>query len=315
MFYELIIIGGGPGGVAAGVYAARKKIKTALITDIIGGQSLVSSSIENWIGTKSIDGAGFGAMLEEHLREHKDDIDVFDGDKVIQIEKISDEDKADTPRFRVKTETGKEFDTATILLVAGSRRRRLNVPGEEKFEGHGVAYCAVCDAPLFKGKDMVVIGGGNSALESVVDLFPYAKKIYLLHRRDHFKGDPVTLEKIKSNKEQVEIIKNVEIDEILGDKMVEGLRYREKESGQEKTISVQGVFVEIGSLPNSEIVADFVEMNDWREVKVNHRNQRTATLGLWAAGDVTDLPYKQNNISTGDSIKALLDIYDFLKVK
>jgi alkyl hydroperoxide reductase subunit F len=186
------------------------------------------------------------------------------------------------------------------------------VPGEDKFEGKGVVYCSTCDAPVFKGKTVVVVGGGNSGLEAVVDLFPYADKIYLLHRSESFRGDPVTQDEVFSNP-KVETILNAETTEVLGDRVVEGLKYRDKKTGEEKELKVQGVFVEIGSVPNSEMVKDLVNIDKYGEVVVDHKTQATSQKGIWAAGDITDVLYKQNNISAGDAVKAVLNIYDYLK--
>lgn len=303
MIYDLVIVGGGPAGVAAGVYAARKKIKTALITDSFGGQSLVSDDIENWIGTKSVSGFDLAKMFEEHLRS-QEDIEVRDGDLVSKIEKAA-------VGFKITTEGGEIFETKTVLLTAGSRRRKLGVAGEDKFEGKGVQYCSTCDAPIFKDKVVAVAGGGNSGLEAVIDLLPYASKIYLLHRKEALKGDAVTQEKIRQES-KVEIILNAEIQEILGEKIVSALTYKDKSSETIKRLSVQGVFVEIGSVPNSDLVKELVKTNNYGEVIVDHRTQATSNSGIWAAGDVTDVLYKQNNISAGDAIKAVLNIYDYL---
>lgn len=169
-----------------------------------------------------------------------------------------------------------------------------------------------CDAPVFKDKVVAVIGGGNSGLEAVVDLFPYANKIYLIHRGDTLKGDPITQEEVKKNP-KVEIILNAETQEIIGDKVVEKLSYKDKKTGETKELEVQGVFIEIGSVPNSEIVKDLVELNEYGEVIVDHKTQATSEKGIWAAGDITDVLYKQNNISAGDAVKAVLNIYDYLK--
>ncbi|MEK7513060.1 MAG: FAD-dependent oxidoreductase, partial [Patescibacteria group bacterium] len=193
-----------------------------------------------------------------------------------------------------------------------SRRRRLGVPGEARFEGKGVAFCATCDAPLFKGKEVVVVGGGNSGLESVVDLIPYASKVYLLHRGSALKGDPVTEERIRKHP-KVTVILNAETEEIVGEMMVGGTRYRDAVTGTVHTLAAQGVFVEIGSVPNSEMVADLVKLNDWKEIVVDHRTQQTSAAGIWAAGDVADCRYKQNNISAGDAVKAVLNMYETLK--
>ncbi|KKU19153.1 MAG: NADH dehydrogenase, partial [Parcubacteria group bacterium GW2011_GWA2_46_10] len=201
------------------------------------------------------------------------------------------------------------YEAKKVLVTSGSHRKRLEVPGGKEFDGKGVAYCATCDAPLYQDKDVAVVGGGNAGLESVIDLEPYASKIYLLHRRDELKGDPVSQEKIKGMK-KVEIIYNADTQEIMGDKFVTGLRYRDNKTGEEKTLAVQGVFVEIGIVPNSDIVADLVKLNSRGEIVVDHKTQLTSDPGIWAAGDVTDVLYNQNNISAGDAIKAVLNIYD-----
>jgi len=301
MIYDLIIIGGGPGGVAAGIYAARKKIKVALVTETFGGQSLVSADVRNWVGTKSISGFELAQNLEAHLRD-QEGINIISSERVSKVEKVS-------AGFTVKTESGKSFKSRYILTTAGSRRRRLNVPGEEKHEGRGVAYCSICDAPLFQNMVVVVVGGGNAGLEAVVDLQPYAKKIYLLARGDFPKGDAITLEKIQKDP-KFELIINAETLEILGEEKVSGLKYKDLKTNQEKILPVGGVFVEIGILPNSEMLGDLVEKDKFGDIIIDHKTQKTSCPGVWAAGDVTDVLYKQNNISTGDAIKALLNIYD-----
>lgn len=304
--YELIIIGGGPAGVAAGIYAARKKIKVALIADSFGGQSIVSDEIENWIGTKKISGFELAESLEEHLRA-QEDIEIIDGEKVEAIEKIED-------GFSLKTTGGKEYKSKTVLVASGSRRKKLNVPGGEEYDGKGVAYCATCDAPLFKDKDVVVIGGGNSGLEAVIDLLPYASKVYLLHYKAKLKGDEFTQEKIRQNS-RVEILLNANTVEIFGDQFVTGLKYEDTETKEIKELEVGGVFVEIGALPNTEFLKGVVELNKFGEVMVDHKNQRASVEGVWAAGDASDVLFKQNNISAGDAIKAVLDINNYLHSK
>jgi alkyl hydroperoxide reductase subunit F len=298
--YDRVIVGGGPGGVAAGVYAARKKMKTALVTDTFGGQSLVSADVQNWVGTKSVSGFDLGKMLEEHLRA-QEDIDILDGDLVTEV-------KDDGGVFKVKTKEGKELESKYILLASGSRRRRLGVPGEDKFDGRGVAYCSICDAPVFRGKEVAVVGGGNAGLEAVIDLLPYATKITLLERSEAPKGDPVTQEKIKADP-KVQIIVNAQTLEILGDTAVGGLKYKDLKTGEEKILPVGGVFVEIGAVPNSELAKELVELNKFGEIVVDHKTQRTSHPRIWAIGDVSDVLYKQNNISAGDAVKAVLNIY------
>ncbi len=308
--YDLIIIGGGPAGVAAGVYAARKKIKTLLIAKEFGGQSLVSDNIENWIGSKKITGLELAEMLEGHLRA-QEGLEISEGDVISKVERLGA--PGDGTGFRVITSESKNYETKTILLAVGSRRRKLGVPGEDKFEGKGVVYCSTCDAPIFKGKTVAVVGGGNAALEAVVDLFPYADKIYLVHRREVLRGDPVTQEEVLSNP-KVQPVLNAEVLEIIGENLVEKLKCGDKKTGETKEIEVQGVFVEVGSVPNSEMVKDLVELNQSGEVVVDHKTQATSEKGIWAAGDISDVLYKQNNISAGDAVKAVLNIYDYLKL-
>ncbi len=310
--YELVIIGGGPAAVAAGVYAARKKIRVVLITESFGGQSLVSADVENWIGVKSISGFDLAKNFEEHLRA-QEDLEIIEGDLVEKVEKTDTKNEKGHHHFSVTTKGGKKFETEAVLVASGSRRRKLGVPGDEKFEGKGVVYCSTCDAPLFKGKIVAVVGGGNAGLEAVVDLFPYASKIYLLHRRDVLKGDKLTEERVRSNP-KVEIILNAETQEIVGNGLVTGLKYKDLKSGKTEELKLDGVFVEIGSLPNSDIVKGLVETTKQGEILVNHKTQATTEKGIWAAGDVSDVLYKQNNISAGDGVKAVLNIYDYLQM-
>ena len=196
-------------------------------------------------------------------------------------------------------------------MALGSRRRRLGVPGEDKFEGKGVVFCSTCDAPLFKDKVTAVVGGGNAGLEAVRDLLSYASKIYLVVRSDALKGDPITQDTVKQSP-KVDIIYNAETQEILGDGFVTALRYKDKASGGVKELKLDGVFVEVGSVPNSDLVKDVVERNERGEIVVDHKTQRTSLPGIWAAGDVSDVLYKQNNVSVGDAVKAVLNIYDYL---
>ena len=305
--YDLIIIGGGPGGVAAGVYAARKKIKAALVTDSFGGQSLVSNGIENWIGTKSISGYDLAKSLEGHLRAQAG-IDIMDGDLVAAVA------KRDDGTFGVTTKNGKTLETKYILLTSGSRRKRLGVPGEDQFDGKGVVFCTTCDAPLFGGKTVAVVGGGNSALEGV-GLLQYASKIYLMVRSEVLRGDPVTQEKVKSHP-NVEILWNTVIEEIHGGgepQFVTGVQYKNAKTGEEKELPLDGVFIEIGLTPNSDFVKDLVQLNEVGHVMVDAKTQQTSCPGIWAAGDVSDVLYDQNNISVGDAIKATLNVYDKIK--
>jgi alkyl hydroperoxide reductase subunit F len=300
--YELVIIGGGPGGIAAGVYAARKKIKSLLIAESFGGQSISSADIQNWVGTKSISGYDLAKMLEDHVRS-QEGIEIMDGDLVVKVEKLP------AGGFAVETKNGKKIETKYILLASGSRRRKLGIPGEAEYDGKGVVYCSTCDAPLFNGKDVAVVGGGNAGLEAVVDLIPYAAHITLLEYAETLKGDPSTQDKIKANP-KVEILTMSQTLEVVGEKMVNGLKYKNRTTNEEKVLPVQGVFVEIGAIPNSDFVKGLVELTKFGEVVTDPKTQRTSCPGIWAAGDVSDVLYKQNNISAGDAVKAVLNIYD-----
>lgn len=304
--YDTVIIGGGPGGIAAGVYAARKKLKLALITDNFGGQSLVSADIQNWIGTKSVSGLEFAQMLEEHLRV-QEKIDIIYPDLVEKVEKSGE-------WFRVITKNGQKLETKTVLVTTGSRRKKLGIPGGKEFDGKGVVYCSTCDAPIFKNKTVAVIGGGNAGLEAVIDLLSYATKVYLLDFNGQLKGDPFTQEKIKSDS-RVQIILKAKALEVVGDKLVTSLKYEDLETNQLKEIKLDGIFVEIGSVPNIEFVKDLVTTNKAGEITIDHKTQATSREGIWAAGDATDILYKQNNISAGDAVKAILNIYDYLNKK
>jgi alkyl hydroperoxide reductase subunit F len=301
--YDLVIIGGGPAGVAAGIYAARKKIKTVIVAEEFGGQSIVSADVQNWIGTPSISGFDLAENLKKHLFAHKESIEIMEGDRVAAIAKQGD------GTFVLTLKSGKTLEANYIFLASGSRRRRLNVPGEDKFEGKGVVYCSICDAPLFKDKVVAVVGGGNAGLEAVVDLIPYAKKIYLIVRSDAPKGDPITLEKVTGHP-SVEVITNAVTQEIKGERFVTGLAYVDQKTNETKELPLEGVFVEIGAIPNSDIVKDLTTMNERGEVIVDHKTQQSSCAGIWAAGDVSDVLYKQNNVSAGDAVKAILNIYE-----
>lgn len=305
--YDLIIIGGGPAAVAAGIYAARKKIKTLLITKDFGGQSMAAAKIENFIGLLEVSGVELAKRLENHLKKYADDIlKINEGELVEKISKVNN-------LFEVKSNKN-SYQTKAIIIAAGSRRRKLNVWGEDEFTGKGVSYCAICDAPLFKNKDVAVIGGGNAGFEAARDLINYANKIYILEFSDKIKADPITVEQVKSSN-KTEIILNAQVLEIRGDKFVEELIYRDLKSGINKSLKVEGVFVEIGSVPNTEMVKDLVKLNQKKEIIIDHKTCATSVPGIFAAGDITDVVYKQNNISIGDGIKAALSVYDYLQNK
>lgn len=308
--YDIIIIGGGPAGAAAAVYTARKKLKTLLITDSFGGQSIVSDDIQNWIGEKHISGFDLAKKFEEHVRSFPDVVEIKMPEKVVAIKSIACVENRPCD-YEVETDKGNKYKGKSVIITAGARRKKLGVPGEEKLNGKGVAYCSTCDAPLFSGKNVAVVGGGNAGLEAVIDLFPYATKIYLLNYGDSLKGDPVTQEEIKKN-QKVEIIFNAQTKEILGEKFVTGLKYTDRKTNEEKTLEIGGVFIEIGSVPNSEMVKGLVNLDKYGQVIIDSKHASSSKPGIFAAGDITDDPYKQNNISAGDAVKAALAAYAYL---
>jgi alkyl hydroperoxide reductase subunit F len=300
--YDTVIVGGGPAGAAAAVYAARKRLRTVVITESFGGQSVISSGIENWIGDKLITGEELAERLEGHVRA-QDGIDIEMPERVLSIGETSD------CTFEVSSK-GAVYESKTVIVASGARRRRLKVPGEDAFDGKGIAYCSTCDAPLFQDQDVAVVGGGNSAFETVIDLMPYARKIYLLWR-DPLEGDPVTQEKIEKA-EKVSIIGSMEVEKITGEDSVAGLIYRDRETGKRHDLSVGGVFVEIGSVPNSEFVRDLVEINENGEIVISYPGNNTSKKGIFAAGDVTTDPFKQNNIAAGDGVRCALSAYYYV---
>lgn len=302
MTYDLIIIGGGPAGVSAAVYAARKKLHTLFITSEWGGQSVVSEQIFNWIGTPSIGGAELAENLKKHVMANVgEDLEVKEGEKVIDINKSGE-------NFLVKIESGTEFETKTVLIAAGSGRRKMTAKGADALEHKGLTYCASCDGPLFSGMDVAVIGGGNAGFESAAQLLAYCSSVTLLNRSETFRADEITVEKVLSNP-KMKALKNVDILEIKGDKFVEGLIYKDMVTGEEKELKVAGIFVEIGQIPNTDFAKNVVALDEYNRIKINPLNQQTETPGIWAAGDCTNILYHQNNIASGDAVRALEDIY------
>lgn len=301
--HELIIVGGGPAAISAGVVSARKKIKTLVVADSFGGQWITTGDVQNFIGTKSVSGFNLAKNLEAHLRA-QEGIEI----KQAAVSKITKKEAG----FSVETDKGEVFETKTVLIASGSDHRKLNVPGEKEFEGKGVFYCATCDAPLMKNKAVVVVGGGNSAFESAISLLDYASKIYVLDRSKILKADEVNQEKVR-NSGKAEIITGISITEIFGDKMVSGLKYQD-ENGEIKELAVEGIFISISRIANNEIVKGLVEINQAGEIIVDPKTQKTSIDGIWAAGDVTDVLYKQGNIAIGDGMKAALNIYSYLRI-
>lgn len=310
MTYDLIIIGGGPAGASAAVYAARKRLNTLFITSEWGGQSIVSEQIYNWIGTPAISGADLALGFKNHVLANagtEQTLEVKEGEKVTKISKNEN-------LFEVETETNEKFSTKTVLIASGSSRRKLEAKNADKLEHKGLTYCASCDGPLFADQDVVVVGGGNAGFESAAQLLAYCKSVTLLHRSDTFRADEITVQKVLANP-KMKAFKNVDILEIKGEKFVEGITYKDKNTNEEHTLSATGIFVEIGGIPNTSFAKDIVALDEIGRVKVDPRSQKTNTPSVWAAGDCTDVLYHQNNIAAGDAVKALEDIYLYLNTK
>ena len=305
--YDLIIIGGGPAGVSAGVYAARKKLKTLFITPEFGGQSIVSEGVENWIGTVKISGAELAKNLRNHLMAYAgDSVIIKEGEGVQDIKKINS-------GFTVITDK-EEYSTKTLLITTGSTRRKLEILGAVEFDNKGLTYCASCDGPLFANQDVVVIGGGNAAFETSAQLLAYCKSVTLLNRSEKFRADEITIAKLKQSP-NFKIITNAKPKEIKGDDFVKSIVWENAVTKEIHEIITSGIFVEIGLIPTTYFAKNILELNQIGQIPVDPRNQKTKVLGIWAAGDCADGFYHQNNIASGDAIKALEDIYVTLHTK
>ncbi len=305
MTYDLIIIGGGPAGTSAAVYAARKQLKTMLIAEEFGGQSVVSEKIYNWIGTPEISGSDLAKSLKSHVDYYVGEfLQTSAGERVEKLEKSGN-------FFKVMTSSGNSYDTRAVLIASGSGRRKLDskIPGADALEHKGLTYCASCDGPIFSGQDVAVLGGGNAALETAAQLLAYCSSVTIIQRSAEFRADEITVEKVLANP-KAKAVMNAEITEIIGDKFVSGLKY--KVDGVETELPVKGIFVEIGQIPNTGFAEGLVEMNQYKQVKTDPRTQMTNVPGIWAAGDCADVLYHQNNIAAGDAVRALEDIYMWL---
>ncbi len=303
--YDLIIIGGGPAGSAAAVYAARKRLKTLLILKEWGGQSTVSDDIQNWIGTPHISGTDLALSFQKHVEEYRGDIlNIETGSYVSKVKKDGD-------TFVVTTDKANTFSAKTILVATGSERRKLDIPGAATFEHKGITYCASCDGPLFSDMDVVVIGGGNAGFESAAQLLAYCKSVTLLNRSSDFRADAITVEKLRKHPNMT-IITNAIPTEVRGDIFADTLVYQDAVTKESKELKVAGIFVEIGQIPATSFVEGLVDKTAIGQVKIDPRTQKTSQSGVWAAGDCTDVLYHQNNIAAGDAVRALEDIYLYL---
>lgn len=306
--YDLAIIGGGPAGVAAGVYAARKRLKTVFIAEAFGGQSTDSLDIQNWIGTPHIPGPELGRALEAHLREYASDVVTIQiGDRANKVERGAE-------GFAITTGKG-VHEAKAVLITTGGSRRKLDVPGAQEYENKGIVYCASCDGPLFAGQDTVVVGAGNAGFETAAQLLAYAKSVTLLNRRDAFdRADAKTVDAVRAHANMTILTDTVPVS-VQGEMFVKSLAVKNAKTGETREIPAGGIFVEIGALPATGLVAGLVEMDEFNHIKVDPRTQATSVEGIWAAGDCTDGLYHQNNIAAGDAVKALEDIYLWVKAQ
>jgi alkyl hydroperoxide reductase subunit F len=296
--YALAIIGGGPAGLTAAVYAARKRTDTVLLTHDLGGQVLWTSAVENYPGFQYIQGRELIEKFKAQVSQFP--IDVSLGFKIVSVQPLAG-------GYRISLEDGSHFTARSLIIATGKRYRNLNVPGEKELIGKGVAFCATCDAPLFGGKTVAVVGGGNSALTAAKDLLSYAEKIFIINISPEMQGDPVLLEPIKKSG-KVEFLLNTKVLSIQGTDRVESVTVS---SQGQRTIDVSGVFVEIGLIPNSDLFKGLVDMNQGGEIMVDCAC-RTSRAGVFAAGDVTTVPEKQIVVAAGEGAKAALSAYEWL---
>ena len=301
--YDLIIIGGGPAAVSAGIYAARKKLKTLLITKGWGGQLNSAPWIENYPGFDSISGMDLSNKFVEHLK--KNEIEIKEDLRIKEI-KLEEDGKT----LRTRGENG-DFRAKAAIITTGRIPKKLGISNEEKFIGKGISYCATCDAPLFQDKKVAVIGGANAGLGIALELTDYASKIYLLEFLTELNADEYLQEKIEKSS-KIEVITNALVKEFKGDQFVKGLVYQDRSSNEIKEMLVDGVFIAIGSSANFSLVKNVVELNKQGEIKIDSKN-RTSQPNIFAAGDVTDVSHKQIIIAAGEGAKAALNAYDYIK--
>lgn len=300
--YDLLILGGGPAGLNAALYSKRKGSNVGIIAKDLGGQVIDTSSVENYLGYKHLSGID----LVEKFKEHVDELNVPVAEySTVEALRLSD----DNSLKEVLLNDGSIYKAKSIIIATGSKPRRLNVPGEIEFAGKGVAYCAICDGPFFTDEDIIVAGGGNSAVEAAIDLAKIAKKVTLVHR-SNFRADKILINQLQKLK-NVDIKLNTEIKEIVGDSLMNGINVLDKSNNTEYTITASGIFIEIGYLPNSDPFKNLLELNDKGEIITNKYGQ-TNIEGIFAAGDVADIPYKQIIISAAEGAKCSLSANEYL---
>ncbi|OGY41350.1 MAG: thioredoxin-disulfide reductase [Candidatus Buchananbacteria bacterium RBG_13_39_9] len=299
--YDLIIIGGGPAGLTAGVYASRRNLKTLIITKNIGGQAGSASWVENYPGFDKVNGF---ELMRKFQKQAENFGTEFKYEEIAKVEKTN-------KHFLVKTVTGNEYQSLALILAFGKTPSNLEVPGEKEFTGKGVAYCATCDGPLFKNKIVAVVGGGNSALESADYLAQIAQKVFLIHRRNEFRGEELLVERIKSHP-NIELKLNKVVTEIKGDKFVKSVILEEVNSKVKEELKLDGIFIEIGYMVDASAIKDLVKLNEKNEIIIDEQCQASLE-GVFAAGDVTNIKFKQIVISASEGAKSALTAYKYIQ--
>jgi alkyl hydroperoxide reductase subunit F len=297
--FDVAIIGGGPAGASAAIYSARKGLRTALIADKFGGQLQETKGIENMISMTYTEGAKLAAQLNEHVQRYP--VQIFEHRRVSKID--------NSTRKRIDLESGEYLDAGAVIIATGAKWRELGIPGEKEHIGQGVAFCAHCDGPFFKGKKVAVVGGGNSGVEAAIDLANLASEVVLLEYGDHLKADDVLIDKLKALPNAA-MIMQAKSTKVIGDgKKVTGLEYLDRKTEKTHTIDLDGIFVQIGLLPNSQLVKNLVELTPYGEIIVDAKGH-TSAPGIYAAGDVTTVPFKQIVIAMGEGAKVALTAFE-----
>jgi len=307
MLHDLIIIGGGPAGVSAGIYAARKKIDALLITKDFMGQMSGTGEIDNYAGFPEISGMELSRRMEKHLK--KFNIKIKEGEKVVKICRKKEKGK---DIFILETDKKNEYSAKAVIVATGADPRPLEAEGEKDFIGRGVSYCSICDAPLFQGKTVVVAGGGNSGFEAALDLAKYAEKIFIFEKSNEIKADEF-LQKKAEKCSKIKVFLNREIKKIEGKQMVQAIVYRDIKTGKESCLAVDGVFVQVGTVPSTGFLKGLVKFNERDEIEVDPETCQSSVPGIFAAGDVNNTRWKQVIIAAGEGAKAALNAYNWLQ--
>ena len=303
MIYDLIIIGGGPAGITAGIYAARKKLKTLLITKDFLGQIAKTNEIDNYLGFSKILGIDLAKKFEQHLK--KFEIDIKQGEKITKVKKQG-------RSFLVGTENKNEFSAETIIIATGGDPRPLEIPGEKEFISRGVSYCSICEAPFYKNKGVIVVGGGNSGFEAALDLAKYAKRVFIFEKSDKIIADEILQKQVKKEG-RIQVHLNKEMKKIEGNKTVHSATYKDLKTGKIFQVPAHGIFIQIGSIPATGFLKGLCKFNKRDEIKVDFESCETSCPGIFAAGDVNNGKWKQIIIAAGEGARAALSAHKYLQ--